>query len=80
MDNVWLIIFPFMFVGLIVGLFFQKTGGLLVSIPLAVGLLLGLAAGQGLVLHMLVPLTVGILYLVIGFSKAYKKNQKADTK
>jgi|GEM_PF-606523 hypothetical protein len=80
MDNVWLIVFPFMFVGLIVGLFFQKTGGLLVSIPLTAGLLLGLATDQGLVLHMLVPLTVGILYLIIGFSKAYKKSKKGGAK
>lgn len=80
MDNVWLIVFPFMFVGLLVGLFFQKTGGLLVTIPLLAGLLLGLATGKDLMLQMLIPLAVGILYLAIGFSKAYKKNKKVDTK
>ena len=80
MDNVWLIVFPFMFVGLIVGLFFQKTGGLLVTVPLLAGLLLGLATGKDLMLQMLLPLAVGILYLAIGFSKAYKKNKKVDPK
>jgi hypothetical protein len=76
MDNVWLTVFPFVFVGLLVGLFFQKTGGLLVTIPLAAALLLGLATGKDLMLQMLVPLAVGILYLAVGFSKAYRASRK----
>jgi hypothetical protein len=68
-DNTWLTIFPLMFVGLVLGWRYEKTGGYLVTIPLAIGLLLGLILEGELIFHMLIPFIVGVLYLVVGYSK-----------
>ena len=69
-DNMWLTIFPIMFIGLGLGWKCEKIGGYLVSVPLVIGLVTGLIIEKELVFHMLVPLIAGILYLVV----AYKKN------
>ena len=68
-DNAWLTIFPIMFIGLAVGLKFEKIGGYLVTIPIGLGLLMGLLMRGGFSAHMLVPFAVGILYLIIGYKK-----------
>lgn len=68
-DNMWLTIFPIMFIGLAVGLKFEKIGGYLVTIPIGLGLLMGLLMQGELVGYMLVPLVVGILYLIAGCKK-----------
>lgn len=68
-DNLWLSIFPLMFIGLGLGWKYEKAGGYLVAAPLVVGLLLGLVLDAELVTHMLVPLIAGILYLVAGYQK-----------
>ena len=66
-DNMWLMIFPIMFIGLALGLKFEKTGGYLVIISVGLGLLMGLFMQGELVPHMLVPLLVGVLYLIVGY-------------
>ncbi len=71
-DNIWLTIFPIMFIGLVVGLKFEKTGGYLVTIPVGLGLLMGLFMQGKLVSHMLVPFVVGVFYLIVGYKS--KKN------
>jgi hypothetical protein len=68
-DNLWLMIFPFMFIGLGVGWKWEKIGGYLVTIPLTLGLLFGLIVEKELIWFMLIPLISGILYLI----RAYKK-------
>jgi hypothetical protein len=68
-DNVWLTIFPITFIGLTVGLKFEKIGGYLVTIPVGLGLLMGLLMQGELVVHMIVPLAVGVLYLFVGYKK-----------
>ena len=66
-DNIWLTIFQIMFIGLAVGLKFEKTGGYLVTIPVGLGLLMGVLMQRELVVHMLVPLAAGVLYLIVGY-------------
>lgn len=68
-DNVWLTIFPLMFIGLGLGWKYEKIGGYLVSIPLIIGLLFGLIAERELIWFMLIPLLSGILYLAAGYKK-----------
>ena len=68
-DNVWLTIFPLMFIGLGLGWKYEKIGGYLVSVPLLIGLIFALITEKELVTHMLIPLAVGLLYLVVGYSK-----------
>ena len=68
-DNVWLSIFPLMFLGLALGWIREKAGGYLVVVPVGLGTMFGLVAEQELVVHMLFPLLIGILYLVAGYGK-----------
>ena len=68
-DNLWLSVFPLMFLGLALGLFFQRVGGWLVVVSLTLGLLLGVIVEGELVWHMLVPLACGALFLVVGYKK-----------
>jgi hypothetical protein len=72
-DNLWLTIFPLMFIGLGLGWKFEKLGGYLITISISIGLLMGLIIYGNLVLHMLVPLIDGILYLLAGYSKSKLK-------
>lgn len=71
-DNTWLTIFPIMFIGLAIGWKYEKIGGYLVTISVGLGLLIGIFQGE-LIIHMLVPLIVGVLYLIVGYSPVDKK-------
>jgi hypothetical protein len=75
-DNVWLTIFPLMFIGLAVGWKYEKIGGYLVTVPLAIGLIFGVVAEGELIWFMLVPFLAGVLYLVAG----YKKDSSLENK
>ncbi|TYB95189.1 MAG: hypothetical protein FXF54_04795 [Kosmotoga sp.] len=68
-DNVWLTIFPLMFIGLALGWKYEKLGGYLVTIPIAAGITFSLTTIRGFGIHMIVPLIVGILYLITGYNK-----------
>jgi hypothetical protein len=68
-DNIWLTVFPFMFVGLALGWKFEKFGGYLVTVPIVIGFFLGLIVEKDLSIHMFVPLIAGTLYLFSGYSK-----------
>ncbi len=68
-DNLWLMIFPLMFVGLAWGWKNEKVGGFLITIPILIGFVLSIILSQGITTHMLVPFIIGILYLVIGYKK-----------
>ena len=68
-DNVWLTIFPLMFIGLALGWRYEKAGGYLAALSLAAGLLFGLAVERELVVHMLIPLLTGILFIVAGHGR-----------
>ena len=68
-DNVWLTLFPLIFIGLGLGWKYEKIGGYLVIIPIVIGLLLRLTTGAGFTINMLVPLISGVLYLFAGDKK-----------
>lgn len=68
-DNVWLSIFPLMFLGLALGWKYEKLGGYLVTVPLTGGVLFGIISEGELITHMLVPLLAGIGYLVAGYAQ-----------
>lgn len=72
-DNVWLSIFPLMFIGLVLGWRYEKIGGYLVTVPIFIGLLLGLIVEAELVFHMLIPLLAGVLYLIVGYAKTLEQ-------
>ncbi|MBN2395902.1 MAG: hypothetical protein JXC36_05480 [Candidatus Atribacteria bacterium] len=72
-DNLWLTVFPMMFIGLALGLKYEKIGGYLIVISLLIGFLASFFMGKGSSLHLLISFVVGILYLVVGYYKSSKK-------
>ncbi len=66
-DNLWLIIFPLMFIGLGLGWIYERIGGYLITIPIAIGLILGLIIEGELIVFMLIPFISGVLYLIVGY-------------
>lgn len=68
-DNIWLSIFPLMFIGLLLGLKYEKLGGYLVTIPLLAGFIFTLSIGEDFTPFMFVPFVIGILYLLLSYKK-----------
>ena len=68
-DNVWLSIFPIIFIGLALGWKYEKIAGYLIMIPLALGMLLALITWEDFAVVMFVPLALGVMYLVVGYNK-----------
>ena len=68
-DNVWLTIFPFVFIGLAVGVKYPFVGGLLIVVPITCGSIISIIMGMGLAWPMLVPLIIGMSHLYIWHTK-----------
>jgi len=68
-DNIWLILFPLIFIGLGLGWKYEKIGGYLIIIPIIIGLLLRLTTEAGFSMNMLISLIPGVLYLILGYKK-----------
>jgi len=68
-DNLRLTTFPLMFIGLALGWKYEKTGGYLITIFLLTGFITSIIIGEGFSPHMLLPFSVGILYLIVGYKK-----------
>lgn len=66
--NVWLSVFPLVFIGLVLGWWKPMWGGLLIIVPLLAGFSLALI-GQGFSWIMYVPFFIGIAYIVVGYTK-----------
>lgn len=74
-DNLWLSCFPVIFIGLAVGLKYEKIGGYLVTVPIVLATLIGfIVLREGLPGPMFVPLIVGFLYLILGYKKWITKD------
>jgi len=71
-DNLWRAVFPLMFVGLVLGWRFEKIGGYLIIVGILTRFIVSIIITEGLSLHMSIPLLVGILYLIVGYSKKSK--------
>lgn len=65
-DNAWLCAFPLIFLGLILGWFKERIGGGLVVAAILFAQLVTLLTQGDIVLHMLVPLAVGLLFIFAG--------------
>ena len=68
-DNTWLSIFPLMFIGLVLGWKFEKTGGILISIPIFIGFIIGFLVEKEITVHMILPFLIGVLYIFVGLVK-----------
>jgi hypothetical protein len=68
-ENVALTMMPIIFAGLLVGWKFEKAGGYLIVIPMAIGFLVGIMTKANFSSNMLLPLIPGVLYLFAGYKK-----------
>ena len=73
MDNLWLTIFPLMFIGLGLGWKFERIGGFLVVIPILIGSILSLIVEKEIPTHMLIPFVIGVLYILLGYTRILKR-------
>ena len=64
-DNTWLSVFPLMFIGLALGWKWPKAGGFLITIPIFFGFVVSLFTEGDIPVHMMVPLVVGLMYIII---------------
>jgi len=68
-DNMWLMCFPLVFIGLGLGWRYEKTGGWLVVGPIALASVIGfIVLREGLPGPMFIPMVAGLLYLISGYS------------
>lgn len=74
-ENVWLSLVPVIFIGLAVGLKYEKVGGWLIVAPLLLGIIFGVIGDANFSANMLVAFVPGILYLIAG----YKNSSAQDT-
>jgi len=65
--NLWLTVFPIMFVGLALGWKYEKIGGYLIIISLSIGFIVSIIIKMGFSIHMSIPFIIGILYLIVGY-------------
>jgi len=73
LDNVWLSVFPIMFIGLGIGWKWEKIGGHLIIIPILLASIIGFILDrEGLPGPMFIPMIIGIFYLIIGYKKTKK--------
>ena len=74
-DNIWLIVFPLMFIGLGLGWKWEKIGGYVVVVPIVLAFIIGSIFSEeiGIPGPMFIPMIAGILYLIVGYN-----NRKSD--
>ncbi|NLW31532.1 MAG: hypothetical protein GXY77_08770 [Fibrobacter sp.] len=64
MQNFWLVVFPLMFIGLGFGWKSEKTGGVLVTVPIVTGIALELIIEREIPVPVIIPLIIGIFYII----------------
>ena len=65
LDNLWLMVFPMVFIGFVVGWKWEKIAGFLIVVSLGIGLVIA----KGMMIPMFISLIPGILYLIVGYGK-----------
>jgi hypothetical protein len=64
--NIWLSIFPLMFLGLALGWKYPRLGGYITALPVGAGLVMAVLVEHEMIWHMLVPLVAGVLFVITG--------------
>lgn len=67
-ENVALLAVPFIILGLVLGWRYEKIGGLLIVVSMAIAFLIGLLTDANLSINLIFPILPGILYLISGFA------------
>lgn len=66
LENTWLLLIPFVFIGLAVGWKYEKIGGYFIIVPIIISFVLGIVAHANFSMNFLIALLPGILYLIVG--------------
>lgn len=69
-DNTWLAVFPLIVIGLALGWKWPKLGGFLITIPILFGFVVSLVIKGELPVHMMVPFTAGLAYIITAFIRS----------
>lgn len=69
LENIWLTLFPIIFISLGIGLKYPKVSGYILTITLTLAQILTLILEKEIILPMLLPLIVGILNLIFVWNK-----------
>ncbi len=72
-ENTALMMFPLVLVGLFLGWKYEKVGGFLIFVPIAIVFLVGFFSKATLSPNFLFPLIPGILYLISGYKFSEEK-------
>jgi hypothetical protein len=66
-DTIWKIVFPLMFLGLLLGWLNENLGGWLIVLPIVIASVVGIFLfGEFIPGPMIVPFLIGVCYLVLG--------------
>lgn len=68
-DNLWLCLFPIVFIGLVIGWVNEKLGGTLIIFAVLAGVLMLFLFDKQLTMNIILPFIVGILYVVSALKK-----------
>jgi hypothetical protein len=68
LDNLWLLIFPIVFISLALGWKYEKLAGILLIMSISTGLLATVIIENEFIFEMMIPLFIGILYLITAFN------------
>ena len=70
MDNIWLSVFPLMFIGLGLGWKYEKIGSYIIILPIMIATIISIILIREFIPGpMYLPLFVGILYFIVGSHK-----------
>ncbi len=69
LENIWLTLFPIIFINLGIGLKYPKVSGYILTITIILAQILTLILEKEIIFHMLLPLVVGILNLILAHKK-----------
>ncbi len=72
LDNIWLIVFPIVFIGLGLGWKTEKIAGYIISIPIIIGNILTIILLREFGGPMLIPLVVGLIYIYLSYKHPLK--------
>ncbi len=68
-ENLWLTIFPVFISGLLIGWKWEKLAGYMITIPILIGVVSTFCINEDPSIALILPFTVGIMYLVCGYKK-----------
>ncbi len=77
-DNIWLCLFPLVFIGLGLGWIYEILGGFIVLGSILSAFIMGILLNNALTMNIVLPLIVGILFIISGTIKKTRSCVRND--